>query len=822
MLRKHSLLAGLRVVFVVVLFFCFAAANDLNAQKKNRLKPSERAIAVFPDEYSELDEIPDTVSVDNPVLRTTLERARQKYLQALILVQRDDRERANEYFENSIEIINQLVAYPDIDKNSNFTDLAQSIIEDYDNFLEITDLRPESSLFMVRRKLFSEIDKVADSDFPNIKTLRLRRDTAAMAGVITPPSIIETEIVIPLENNKYVQKSLDFLSKSRGKRYISKWIELSGRWFPMMKCIADEEGMPHEILYLSMIESGLNPTVVSHAQAVGLWQFIRSTGEVYGLNDNNSLWVDERRDPEKATRAALRHLRDLHEYFGDWYLSLAAYNYGRGGVIRAMRRSKTENPSYWDIRTHLPRETRNYVPLFVATASISINPEEYGIDPSEFNYYEEYKYDTLTIYEPVGLSVVAKCTDTTSEEIKFLNPELVRSITPPDAEQYTLKIPVGTRELFLERFAGLTDEEKRPWIIHKTRKRTYLSPIARKYGVSRKEIAVANGIKNVRSRIRRGATLRIPIDPAELQKQRTTTSASNKKLSTGGKSSRVIHRVRRGESLYSISHKYGVRMANLRNWNNIPYNRDKLNIGDRLIIGYKKASTKKSAGNKSGASTQTTAKPQSVKIIKHTVKSGESLAQIANKYNVTISAIQKTNKLKSIKINPGLVLKIESPQYKTKLAASSKSSVQNEKAKPAKKSKTKASVNSKPKKKAKPKDKIIMHKIKPGQTLGHIAEIYKVKTNSIRTLNNVRDNNIRAGKMLKVRVPLNYKPAPVSKKSKTSSATSKKSTKYYKVRNGDTFISIAHKFGVPVMKLKSLNAGINTHKISINQKIRIK
>jgi len=337
--------------------------------------------------------------------------------------------------------------------------------------------------------------------------------------------------------------------------------------------------------------------------------------------------------------------------------------------------------------------------------------------------------------------------------------------------------------------------------------------------------------------------LRIPIDPAELQKQRTTASASNKKLSTGDKSSRVIHRVRRGESLYSISRKYGVRMANLRNWNNIPYNRDKLNIGDRLIIGYKKASAKKNAGNKSGSSTQTTAKPQSVKIIKHTVKSGESLAQIANKYNVTISAIQKTNKLKSIKINPGLVLKIESPQYKSNLAASSKSSVQNEKRKPAQKSKTKASVNSKPKEKAKSKGKIIMHKIKPGQTLGHIAEIYKVRTNSIRTLNNVRDNNIRAGKMLKVRVPLNYKPAPVSKKSKvrtekkklkllsktksskkskTSSSTSKKSTKYYKVRNGDTFISIAHKFGVPVMKLKSLNAGINTHKISINQKIRIK
>ncbi|MCK5742748.1 MAG: lytic transglycosylase domain-containing protein, partial [Chlorobi bacterium] len=394
MLRKHSLLAGIKVVFVVVLFFCLAAVNDLNAQKKNRLKPSERAIAVFPDEYSELDEIPDTVSVDNPVLRTTLERARQKYLQALILVQRDDRETAVEYFENSIEIINQLVAYPDIDKNSNFTDLAQSIIEDYDNFLEITDLRPESSLFMVRRKLFSEIDKVDDSDFPNIKTLRLRRDTAAIAGIITPPSIIETEIVIPMENNKYVQKSLDFLSKDRGKRYISKWIELSGRWFPMMKRIADEEGMPHEILYLSMIESGLNPTVVSHAQAVGLWQFIRSTGEAYGLNENASLWVDERRDPEKATRAALRHLRDLHDHFGDWYLALAAYNYGRGGVIRAMRRSKKENPDYWEIRTRLPRETRNYVPLFVATASISINPEEYGIDPSEFEYYEEYKYDT--------------------------------------------------------------------------------------------------------------------------------------------------------------------------------------------------------------------------------------------------------------------------------------------------------------------------------------------------------------------------------------------------------------------------------------------
>jgi membrane-bound lytic murein transglycosylase D len=252
----------------------------------------------------------------------------------------------------------------------------------------------------------------------------------------------ETPYYIPMVLNDSVENHLEYF-KTKGRDVFQKWLDRSVRYIPLMRGIFREKNLPEDLVYVAMIESGFNPYAVSWARAVGPWQFMPHTGKLYGLRID--WWVDERKDPVKSTHAAAEHLKDLHNLFGSWPLALASYNAGAGKVQRALLRTQSED--FWDLKAsrYIRRETKNYIPKYMAATIIAKNPEAYGFDVPAV---DPYVYDEAVITGSADLRLVAQCAGTTYEIIKELNPELKRWITPPDADRYVLRLPEGTGEAF--------------------------------------------------------------------------------------------------------------------------------------------------------------------------------------------------------------------------------------------------------------------------------------------------------------------------------------------------------------------------------------
>jgi membrane-bound lytic murein transglycosylase D len=287
------------------------------------------------------------------------------------------------------------------------------------------------------------------------------------------------------------------------------FLERMGRYQPMISAKLEEKGMPQDLIYLAMIESGFNPKAYSHAHASGLWQFIRGTGQRYGLDINRA--VDERNDPEKATDAALRYLSDLHNQFGSWYLAAAAYNTGEGRVARIMRQEtgseKGTEESYYQIWDRLPRETRDYVPLMVAAARIAKEPAKYGFD--EVQIEAPLSYEEVVVDPATPLTAIAEAAGTTTKELKRLNPQLKLDRTRNDMRS-VVRVPEGKRTAFLVNWP--TVREKRTLAVkeYKIRRGDSLLAIARRHGVSVSDIREANNLRG--NRIIAGRTLKIPTE----------------------------------------------------------------------------------------------------------------------------------------------------------------------------------------------------------------------------------------------------------------------------------------------------------------------
>ncbi len=310
--------------------------------------------------------------------------------------------------------------------------------------------------------------------------------------------------------NKAVKRSLYYYSK-KDKRSFRKRLSRSGRYIEAMAEIFIEKGLPPELVFLPLIESGFKTNAYSRKRAAGPWQFIPATAKKYGLKIN--WWVDERRDPVKSTKAAAEYLKKLYERFGSWNLALAAYNAGEGKISKALRRVKKRD--YWTIRKtrYIVRETKNYVPSYIAATAIAIDPENFGFE--DIDYHEPFEYDEVVIDTPMDLEAIAKFTGVKKSVIKELNPELRRWCTPPNVSSYTLRIPTGTKEMFLSNLSNANDSELLYVRFYKIKTGDTVGKIARRLGSSIQAIIDANSLGK-RALIIAGKSILVPIDRSRI------------------------------------------------------------------------------------------------------------------------------------------------------------------------------------------------------------------------------------------------------------------------------------------------------------------
>jgi membrane-bound lytic murein transglycosylase D len=334
----------------------------------------------------------------------------------------------------------------------------------------------------------------------------------------------EFDFDIPIVINARVEQFIECFQTTARERFVT-WLGRSQKYIPFMKNLFKAHGLPEDLVYIAFIESGFDPYAYSRSKASGPWQFIYWTGKKYGLKVN--WWVDERRDPEKSTLAAAKYLKDLHERFECWYLAAAGYNAGEYKIINAMKRYRTVD--FWKLAEYryLKRETKNYVPQMIAVALIAKDPKRYGF--TDVEYQEPLRYEKVRVPELTGLFLVAKACETSVEEIKNLNPEFQRGVTPPNEDAYEIKIPFGKKDFFLKNFEALQTLEKFQFKTHFVRTGETLSGIASHYRVDLEPFLELNDLKRI-SRISKGMTLLIPLSKDEKIKPLAMAKKKNGKV----------------------------------------------------------------------------------------------------------------------------------------------------------------------------------------------------------------------------------------------------------------------------------------------------
>ena len=664
------------------------------------------------------------------------------------------------------QVMNELVVLsnqPDFVGQPQFRELYRTIVHEHETGT-LTGLNEPQE--------YGEIYALRDAMFE-----AQSRMEAPMAAAANLPRINPVATTIPMTQNEFVEGLVAWLMKDR-REMIIRSLDRADTYFPMIEQIFAEEGVPDELKYLAVGESALIPRARSVANAVGMWQFIASTGRAMGLRIDE--FVDERRDPVKATRAAARHLKDLYEYYGsDWQVALAGYNCSPKCVLRAISRAggtRKNPPSYWQMRRHLPRETRGYVPQFIAFALIMSNPAEFGL-PAVSNG-PEFTYDEVTVSGMLKLETIARMVGTTTEHIENLNPELLRGILPPDRTPYTLRIPANTFARFADAFEQLPDEEKAMPGEHRVRRGENLGRIARRYGVTVRAIQNANGLGS-RTRIHPNDRLvipgmsgrgvaklegnsarlvawgkranrpiafdgkmaetvrRTPVKLASITRTRPTEDNSSSNQTAQNSSSQentqtsITHTVRRGDTLSKLASDYGTTVNAIQQANGL--NGTRISRGQRLKIP---------SGH-----------------ITHTVRRGENLGMLAKRYNTTVRGIRSANNLRSTTIYPGQRLLIGG----TSALATT-------------------------------------HTVRRGENLGLIAERYGTTVRHIMNANNLRSTRIYPGQQLSI------------------GGTNARIV--HTVKRGENLTRIAQRYGTTVRSIRNIN-NLRSSRIYPGQRLSI-
>jgi len=539
------------------------------------------------------------------------------------------------YYEDAMNYLNKAVEetqnQPDeISTNPDFVRFKKTLIENVQNV----------EAFMVANNDYDDSSDVKDEilDDGDI-VISKKEERKEKKFVETSKEKYSFPVVI---NDKVLAFIKAYTTKLRP--VIQASLERSGRYIELYRNIFKKEGLPEDLAYLPLIESGFKIHAYSRARAKGIWQFMKGTARLEGLRVD--WWVDERCDPEKSAIAAAKHLKKLYEHYNDWYLTIAAYNAGQGRIDRAIKRAKTRD--FWKIakkRWLLRRETKNYVPAFIAALIIAKNPERYGF--KDLNYQTPLEYDTVTVDSCTDLRVIARLCDTTVDEIRKLNPHLRRFTTPIRDKNFTLNVPKGKGKQFLAKFKKLPKNRRVTLRYHRIRKGETLSQIARMYKTTVTAICRANRIRNKRL-IRAGKTIIIPIGNGRdlyIPRVKDYTVAGRRLGYRRGR--KIIHRVRRGDSLFKIAVRYRTDVESLKKWNNL--SSSFLKPGQKLVVYYGVRINRHKDVKKGG---------KSLNQGYYVVKEGDTLYSISRKFGLSVSSLKKKNGIRSNLIKPGDVIKV--------------------------------------------------------------------------------------------------------------------------------------------------------------------
>jgi len=478
-----------------------------------------------------------------------------------------------------------------------------------------------------------------------------------------PDSIIEQRIedlnresLFELSLNRHVKSYINTYSNKR-RALTSKMLGLSEYYFPMFEEHLDKYNMPLELKYLAIVESALNPTANSRAGAKGLWQFMYGTGKMYGLKTTSLM--DDRFDPLKSTDAACRHLQDLFDIYGNWSLALAAYNSGPGNVNRAIRRAGGVK-SYWAVWPYLPRETRGYVPAFIAVMYIMNYSAEHNLYPIIPDILIQ-ETDTITVREVLSFEQISEMLGISYEVLKYMNPTYKKGIIPSsDKKQYLLRLPYGQISAFIDKEAELYNFKTKSGIekeklqaeikkaeernIHIVRSGENLGSIAQKYRCSVRSLKSWNNLRG--TTIYPGQKL-VVFSPGYSGSKSTASSSASTDISGRDKGS---HKVKSGENLGLIAKKYDCTVGDLKKWNKLSGNT--IQPGQTLLVYQPKTKTAEPKKQET--------KAQDGSYVYHTVRQGDTLWDIANLYDgVSVDQIKSLNNIRNSKrLKPGQKLKV--------------------------------------------------------------------------------------------------------------------------------------------------------------------